>query len=74
MCPKPIASPLAVEVYNLGRSDVPRGRPVAGQLSDTPLCAWRKDRTDLKDVCTSDRERERVCEDGCPCRMAPAEM
>jgi hypothetical protein len=28
-----------VMVFNLGRGGVPRGRPVAGQLSDTPLCA-----------------------------------
>ena len=25
--------------FNLGRGGVPRGRPVVGQLSDTPLCA-----------------------------------
>jgi hypothetical protein len=28
-----------VVVFNLGRGGVPRGRPVAGQLSGTPLCA-----------------------------------
>ena len=36
---RPLGIPQVV-VFNLGRGSVPWGRPVAGQLSGTPLCTW----------------------------------
>jgi hypothetical protein len=35
---RPLGNPPVV-VFNIGRGGVLRGRPVAGQLSGTPLCA-----------------------------------